>query len=262
MGSYNSQYQSYYSSLAKSRRNNPYSRGTPSSKSSNPLDKSRLMKRVFRELIGVFCLVIIVLVCKIIKTPETNSIYTYCKDIVNYNYDYNTALEGLKGLDLQEVSSKIQDYIDNAKSQITGEDSFKDKISSEFIAPVQGEIISGYGSRLDPATDSNTFHYGVDIAVSEGSEVKCSASGVVKFIGEDDILGKYITIDHGIGVETKYANLKEIKVENGDSVESGEVIALTGAGYETKTLALHFELLYMGENKNPEEYIRLTYISQ
>jgi murein DD-endopeptidase MepM/ murein hydrolase activator NlpD len=261
MGSYNSQYQSYYASLLKSRRNNPYNRGTSASKSSEPFDKNRLMKRMLRELIGVFCLIIIVLACKIIKTPQTISVYNYCKEIVSYNYDYKAAFENLKSVNLQELSGKIQDYIENVKSGITGEETIKEKIGREFSAPLQGNIISGYGTRIDPVTNNNTFHYGVDIDAAEGTEVLSCNAGVVKFIGEDDILGKYIVIDHGIGVETKYANLKEITVENGMAVDDGEVIAFSGSSPEENIPQLHFELLYMGENKNPEEYIRLTYIS-
>jgi murein DD-endopeptidase MepM/ murein hydrolase activator NlpD len=172
------------------------------------------------------------------------------------------AFESLKTVDLREVSGKVQDYIDNIKAGLTGEESFKEKISKEFIVPTEGDIISGYGTRLDPDTNNNVFHYGVDINAQEGAEVKCSSDGVVKFIGEDETLGKYIIIDHSIGIETKYCNLKEIWVENGAGITSGEVIASVGSSAETKTPHLHFELLYMGENKNPEEYINFASILQ
>lgn len=262
MGSYNSQYQSYYASLSKSRRNNPYSRGASSSSNSNPLARNRIVKRIFRELVGVFCLLIIILACKVVKTPETIEVYNYCKDIVNYNYDYKAAFESIKTVNLQEVSGKIEDYIENIKAQITGEQTYKDKINNEFIIPVQGEVTLGYGTTKNPETDSNIFHYGIDIATEENAKVVSSSEGVVKFIGEDAALGKYLIIDHGIGIETKYGNLKDIKVENGAGVAAGEVIAEVGSSAETETPHLHFELLYMGENKDPEEYINFMSIPQ
>ncbi|WP_163194214.1 M23 family metallopeptidase [Clostridium thermarum] len=262
MGSYNSHYQSYYASLMKNRRNNSYYRGTSTSKGSNPFDRTKLAKRILRELTLVFCLFLLVLACKTIKTPETTNVYNYCKEIVNYNFDYKAAIESLKDMDLQELSVKIQDYMEDVKSSITGEETIKEKINREFSSPLQGKVVSGYGTRIDPVTNNSTFHYGVDIDAAVGTEVKSCSDGVVKSIGEDEILGKYIVIDHGIGVETKYANLEEVTVENGAAVNSGEVIGFSGADPRTNIPQFHFELLYMGENKDPEEYIRLTYISE
>lgn len=260
MGSYNSQYQSYYSTLQRGNRNRQYGNRVPSKGNARTLNKNFLVRRLFQELIGVLCLFLIVLICKIVKTPQTIQFYGYCKNVVSYNYDYKSLYQSVRNVNINELSSSIEDYIDKLKSDITGEKTIKEKVISEFIPPLNGKIISAFGNRVNPVTKKSEFHYGVDIEAAVGTEVKSCSGGYVKFIGEDDTLGKYVLIDHGIGIETKYADLKEIKVKKDDKVKEGDTIALSGNGGESASPQLHFELLYMGESKNPEEYIRLTYI--
>lgn len=70
-------------------------------------------------------------------------------------------------------------------------------------------------------------------------------------------MGNYILIDHGDGIETKYGHLKEIKVKKGDVVKAGSIIALSGNTGKSTAPHLHFEFLYMGENKDPKEFIAI-----
>ncbi|OHA19562.1 MAG: hypothetical protein A3C08_02665 [Candidatus Taylorbacteria bacterium RIFCSPHIGHO2_02_FULL_47_18] len=83
-------------------------------------------------------------------------------------------------------------------------------------------------------------HNGIDFRASIGTPVKSSLSGVVKGVGDTDktcagaSYGKWILIEHGNGLSTLYAHLSLIRVSEGQSVSTGEVIGYSGVtGYAT-----------------------------
>ncbi|MDP4087646.1 MAG: M23 family metallopeptidase [Bacillota bacterium] len=258
MGSYNSQYQSYYASIQKAGRGRQHTGRLSGGNKTRTLNKNLLMRRVLQELIGVFSLFLIVLICKAINTPQTLGFYNYCKNTVKYSFDYKALYYNVKDLDIDKLSSEVEDYIDKLKSGITGGKTIKETVSGEFNLPASGKIIKSYGDKSNSGDGENSFHYGVDISVPEGTEIKSCSTGAVKLIGEDEVTGKFILIDHGMGIETKYACLKDIRVNKNDEVKRGEVIALSGSSPESASTHLHFELMYMGENENPEEYINFV----
>ena len=130
-------------------------------------------------------------------------------------------------------------------------------INSNFISPSTSTIITSYyGMRtLNGVTK---MHTGVDIGVPENSPVYASAAGTVVFSEWCGNYGYYIKIDHGNGIITGYAHNNELLYKVGDTVEKGEVIALSGStGYSTGP-HIHFEFIINGEFKNPLNYINLT----
>jgi murein DD-endopeptidase MepM/ murein hydrolase activator NlpD len=257
MGSYNSQYENYYSSLVNKKKNyGGYGYGR--SRNNNfTLDGNFFARRLITDLVGVFILFIFVIGCKMIVTPQTAAAYKYSKEVLNKNYDYNAILSSVKKFDITGIEDKLIDWIENTKSKLTGDTTFKDKIKTSFMLPIDGTIISPFGYRKDPVSKEIEFHEGLDIAAAENTDVVCPFEGKVKDFGEDIELGNYIVIDHGGGIETKYAHLNEILVAQNAVVKKGDVIGKSGNG-ETGVPHLHFELLYMAENKNPEDYLSIN----
>ena len=248
MGSYNSQYESYYNTLVNKRKNQGgYGYGRNRS-TSFKLDGNFFLKRFIRDLIGVFILFVFVITCKLIVTPQTEAAYRYSKEVLNKNYDYTMTLNNIKNFDFNAIEEKTMDWMDNIKVKLTGGQTLKNKLKDSFILPVEGTII-------DQAGDGKKANAGIDIDVKEGTEVFCPYEGKVKDFGEDIQLGKYIIVDHGAGIETKYAHLSEVLVKKDAAINKGEVIAKSGSTGEITVPELHFELLYMGENKNPQDYL-------
>jgi murein DD-endopeptidase MepM/ murein hydrolase activator NlpD len=263
MGSYNSQYESYYSKIANSRKNpNSYSSyyNVSSSRSKNGTGGNYLMRRLLRELTGVLCLFLLVILCKIIITPQTMVVYNYSKQIVNKNYDYIALLNNIKSTKYEVIQENIESYIDNLRTKITGGKTIKEKIRESFMPPVDGAVTTNYGNRSNLISGKKEFHQGVDINAPEGSEVKASFGGKVKDCGEDEVLGKYILINHGSGIETRYGNLMEIKVNKDANIKKGDIIAKSGAAEKSMEPHIHFEVLYMGQTRNPLEYIEFSTI--
>jgi murein DD-endopeptidase MepM/ murein hydrolase activator NlpD len=113
-----------------------------------------------------------------------------------------------------------------------------------FLMPVrESDIIF-----LSP--DMSWFHrkstgmeHAIDIAVPIGSEVYAAAAGRVADASEDDDGYKGIDIEHAGGTYTNYGHLSEIDVKEGDEVEEGQVIGLSGDSGNLGGLPphLHFE---------------------
>lgn len=254
---YNSQYEEYYNSLKNRKttnlKNNNYMYGQWNNRKENSNMKF-FQKRIIRDLIGVFLLLIFVLGLKAFSNPKTQMVYNYSKKIVNENYDYKKVINKAKNLDANLVEDKILKYIDTFKSKVTGEKTVEGLISDDFVLPVSGKLTSKYGEREDPVNKKKAFHKGIDIDAKENTEVLASFSGTVKECGEDKELGKYILLDHGQGIETKYGHLNKIKVKKGEEVKKGKTIGESGSTGKSTGAHLHFEIIYMGENKNPQDY--------
>jgi murein DD-endopeptidase MepM/ murein hydrolase activator NlpD len=89
-------------------------------------------------------------------------------------------------------------------------------------------------------------HNGIDFGTSVGSKIKAPRPGKVIGIGNTDetcqgaSYGKWILIEHDNGLSTLYGHLSLIKVSEGQSVSTGDVIAYSGnTGYSTGP-HLHF----------------------
>lgn len=102
-------------------------------------------------------------------------------------------------------------------------------------------------------------HYAVDIAQGGGSSVWAAEGGkVVKAQGGwNGGYGNMVVIDHGGGMKTLYAHLREIYVNVGDYVARGQSLGYmgnTGRVYGRTGIHLHFEVTINGVKKDPRAY--------
>lgn len=121
-----------------------------------------------------------------------------------------------------------------------------------------GWISSGYGHRNDPFTGKRAFHAGVDIATRSGVPIYAVADGVVTVSSIKPSFGVMVEINHGKGYVTRYAHALAAKVDTGDRVEKGEIIAVVGSTGRSTGTHLHFEVLRDGKAVNPLKYIRAS----
>lgn len=103
----------------------------------------------------------------------------------------------------------------------------------------------------NPQIYSGHGHDGIDIAAPIGTPVHAALAGTILDTGDTDLVhdyrghqcwsfGKWVMIKHGDGLNTMYAHLSEIDVKKGQSVQTGQVIGLSGmTGYATGP-HLHF----------------------
>lgn len=123
-----------------------------------------------------------------------------------------------------------------------------------YVPPVEGTVTGRFGYRKHPVSMRQEFHYGVDLAADEGTEVHAFAAGTVSVVGESTELGKYVTVAHDGGFETVYAHCSAVTVVSGREVAAGEVIARVGQTGNATGPHLHFELLQGKDYLNPIFY--------
>lgn len=132
-----------------------------------------------------------------------------------------------------------------------------------------------YGGEPPSTEITNTFdpngHPGIDIATDASNEyvVVATQSGTVTkvFDGCDNdgdmentcggSYGNHVYIEHADGVETRYAHLYpgSITVNEGDSIQQGEMIGMVGNSGQSSGPHLHFEVRINGSLVNPLDYV-------
>ncbi len=127
---------------------------------------------------------------------------------------------------------------------------------TEVVRPVDDEITSSYGWRYNEDTGEESFHFGVDLACEPGTSVRAFSGGVVTDIWEDDDYGLALTVEHNDKVLTLYAHLYEVSVQEGENVETGEQIALSGQSGNVTGPHLHFEVHFDGKAVDPAPFLR------
>ncbi len=116
-------------------------------------------------------------------------------------------------------------------------------------------ITSYFGYRRIWVAGSN-FHSGIDLAAPAGTPVHAARDGRVIFAGWGYYYGRYVRIDHGGGVETRYAHMLRLAVRPGQWVRRGQVIGYVGAsGRGAYGVHLHFEVRVRGRPVNPLSYL-------
>lgn len=119
--------------------------------------------------------------------------------------------------------------------------------------PAAGTIVREF-SPADPARGVEG-HPGLDIAGAEGSRVVAAAAGDVDFVGEDEVLGRYVEIRHGLDWVTIYGHCASISVGPGHRVRAGEQVAKMGRTGQATTAQLHFQVWRHGVAVDPRQHI-------
>lgn len=114
--------------------------------------------------------------------------------------------------------------------------------------PVEnGVITSGVGLRVDPfGSGKLVFHRGIDISVPVGTPVRATRKGQIVFAGPRSGYGSTVIIEHANGDRTLYGHNSIVRVQPGDFVESGTVIAFSGNTGRSTGPHVHFEQLPSG----------------
>ncbi len=117
-------------------------------------------------------------------------------------------------------------------------------------------VTSGYGYRKDPYTKRRAFHKGIDLGAPWGTEIKSAAAGKVSFVGRYGSYGKSVFVNHGFGIETRYAHLSKIFVQKGQELLLGDVVGKIGNTGRSTGKHLHYEIKIKNKSRNPRPFLR------
>lgn len=130
-------------------------------------------------------------------------------------------------------------------------------LDSIFRMPLDEiKITSEYGFRQSPVYHKWKMHGGVDFEAKEGTKVYSVQRGTVhSLIKNDKIFGNCLIIDHGNGIKSVYAHLSKFFVHEGQLVQGGHIIALSGSTGAVTGPHLHFEIRTDNVSQNPIDFL-------
>lgn len=128
-----------------------------------------------------------------------------------------------------------------------------------YRMPANGPVTSGFGKRNAPVkadgTLGSTNHAGIDIGVPVGTAVRAPQVGTVESVGYSPTMGKYVILNHGAGVTTRYLHLSDTSgLERGQRIEQGQEFAKSGNTGGVKA-HLHYEVRINGRPVDPRKGI-------
>jgi len=98
-------------------------------------------------------------------------------------------------------------------------------------------------------------HFGLDVAARESTPVVSTADGIVTFADWDQNLGWLVKIDHGYDMSTRYGHNARLRVDLGQAVRRGQIIALVGNTGRSTAPHLHYEVWKDDVPVDPRGYL-------
>jgi len=162
-----------------------------------------------------------------------------------------------------EEAEKVDEISKLIRTQIDGYSKLVEDVENQldFMAckpdmwPARGTVTSGFGNRRDPVTKRYSFHKGIDVANSKGTNLLAAGTGVVTFSGWNGSYGNVIVISHGYGYKSVYAHNASNLVEVGQRVEKGDVIGEMGSTGKSTGSHVHFEIHFEGSQIDPAKVL-------
>ena len=126
-----------------------------------------------------------------------------------------------------------------------------------FAPPVNAAISDVFGVERVFNGSVQSTHQGLDFRVPSGTSVAAVNRGRVVLARPLFFEGNCVVIDHGQGLLTLYLHLSKFLVKEGDDVEKGQEIALSGGTGRATGPHLHLAVRWQGVYLNPQVLLKL-----
>ena len=204
------------------------------------------------------------------ENAVSNSLYDDAKKLASLAQD-ELALDGRGGPlvnarpmtehDLQVAIAELtkavdarDDFLSTIEAKLLQKSVLKDMLPNS--SPVEaGYNSSSYGWRIDPFNGSKAFHEGLDFPAATGTVIHAAADGIVSMAELSAGYGNIIKVEHGSGLETRYAHSSKLLVKVGERVTKGQAIALVGSTGRSTGPHLHYEIRLNGNSLDPRNYL-------
>jgi len=154
-------------------------------------------------------------------------------------------------LSLRHAMRRLQDQLDLlAKYEQANTELVRHTPSILPLPADQFVLTSPFGIRISPFTKQSDFHKGLDLSAPTGTAIFAAADGEVSFAGRYPLsqsiawwrFGNVVVVNHSDRFITIYGHCDSVKVQKGQHVKQGDVIATVGStGWSTNS-HLHYEV--------------------
>ena len=127
-----------------------------------------------------------------------------------------------------------------------------------FRVPVHSPPTDSFGTRRMFNGKLASIHKGMDFRAPMGTVVSASNSGVVVLARHLYFEGNCVIIDHGLGLYTLSMHFSRIDVHEGQHVEAGDKLGLSGATGRVTGPHLHWAVRWQGAYLDPAKLLRLN----
>ena len=125
--------------------------------------------------------------------------------------------------------------------------------SGSFRPPIQSTVTEGFGTRRTFNGKLASIHNGLDYHAAPGTPVMAANSGEIVLARELFYEGNCVIIDHGLGFTTLYMHLSRLEVSEGQRVEKGQEIGLSGSTGRATGPHLHVAVRWQGAYLDPAQ---------
>lgn len=165
--------------------------------------------------------------------------------------------------DIAQVEGENEEPEESEQPQETAAKAEELHFSPEngMIWPMEGNVVLNYSMDSTiyfPTLDQYKCNPAVVIAGNVNDKVFSVAKGQVNSIKSDEVTGTTMTVDLGDGYQAVYGQLKELKFDVGDYVESGHVLGFVSEPtkyFSVEGSNLYFKLLKDGEPIDPVAFL-------
>ena len=127
-----------------------------------------------------------------------------------------------------------------------------------FRAPVHAPPTDSFGTRRTFNGKLASIHKGMDFRAPIGTIVRASNSGVVVLAQHLYFEGNCVIIDHGMGLYTFSMHFSRIDVHDGQHVQAGDRLGLSGATGRVTGPHLHWAVRWQGAYLDPAKLLHLN----
>jgi murein DD-endopeptidase MepM/ murein hydrolase activator NlpD len=126
-----------------------------------------------------------------------------------------------------------------------------------FTPPVAKPIVTDIFGYSRQGSAVAITHKGTDYRAPIGTPIYAMNRGVVRLSRLFRNYGNTVVVDHGLGVMTFYMHLSRVRVAEGQLVQRGQLLGLSGDTGYVSAPHLHLTVRVNGASVDPEAFLRL-----
>lgn len=162
------------------------------------------------------------------------------------------------GLRLAKASGVMRHRLGRLVTSLRSEARLADsprRLRRRLPHPVEAAVVVPYGPVREPPFGAVTMHSGWRYGAEAGAEVRAVFAGRVVYARPMRGYGPLVIVDHGGDVHSLSAHLGELRVKEGDSVGTGQVLGTVGGAATLRGAGLYFEIRTGGRTVDPAVWL-------